>query len=87
MIVGTKAGRTRRFQVRGRNVADADVAAVRTSALIYVGSDDHPACAERAAKLMPNATFVLHSAAFSRADLLLPSALAFLSSAVASGDR
>jgi pimeloyl-ACP methyl ester carboxylesterase len=65
------------------NPTEADVAAIRTPTLVYVGSDDQPAGKERAADLMPNATFVLlngltHADAFRRADLVLQPVLTFL---------
>lgn len=65
------------------NPTDADVAAIRTPTFVYVGSDDQPSGKERAANLMPNATFLLldrltHADAFRRADLVLPAVLSFL---------
>jgi pimeloyl-ACP methyl ester carboxylesterase len=75
------AARTKRLSEP--NPTESDVAAIRTPTLVYVGSDDQLVGKERAANLMPNATFVLlnglsHADAFRRADLVLPPVLAFL---------
>lgn len=52
-------------------------------ALLYAGSEDEPALVERAARAMPNATFVElsgmnHPTAFRRSDLILPHVRRFL---------
>jgi pimeloyl-ACP methyl ester carboxylesterase len=78
------AARTKRLTER--NLSEADVAAIRVPALVYAGSNDDAAGAERPARVMPNATFVLfdgldHATAFTCSDLVLPPVLAFLSSA------
>jgi pimeloyl-ACP methyl ester carboxylesterase len=56
---------------------------MRTPALLYAGTNDDPESAERAVRLMPNATFVPlegldHAHAFRCADLVLPHVLRFL---------
>ena len=52
-------------------------------ALVYAGTDDNSAPVERAAQLMPNATFLPleglnHAAGFRRSDLILPNVIRFL---------
>ena len=59
------------------------VAAIPAPTLIYAGTRDDPEPKERAARLLPNATFVPldgldHAGAFGRSDLVLPHVRAFL---------
>jgi pimeloyl-ACP methyl ester carboxylesterase len=59
------------------------VATIRVPTLLYTGTLDEPEPVERAARLMPNGTFVAlegldHAQALSRSDLVVPHVLAFL---------
>ena len=67
--------------------ADAEaLAAVRVPALLFAGTLDEPDPVERAARLMPHATFVAlagldHAQAIARTDVVLPHVLGFLARA------
>jgi pimeloyl-ACP methyl ester carboxylesterase len=65
------------------DLSEDAVAAIRTPALLYAGGGDDPVPVERAARVMPNATFATledfdHALAFERADAILPHAHGFL---------
>jgi pimeloyl-ACP methyl ester carboxylesterase len=62
------------------------LAAIQVPALLFAGTFDEPELVERAARLMPRATFVAlegldHAQAIARSDLVLPHVLAFLARA------
>ncbi|MGH2369447.1 MAG: alpha/beta fold hydrolase [Chloroflexota bacterium] len=68
------------------------IAGIPVPTLIYAGSEDNPDPKQRAADLLPNASFVAlagldHAQAINRADLVLPHVLAFLAGASAPGGR
>jgi pimeloyl-ACP methyl ester carboxylesterase len=65
------------------SLSPEELATVRAPACIYCGTNDNPDPKQRAAKAMPNATFVAldgldHAAAINRSDLVLPHITAFL---------
>ena len=65
------------------DLPDDTVAAIRSPTLLYAGTRDEPEPVERAAQLMPNATFVAlegldHAQAFERSAAVLPHAQRFL---------
>jgi pimeloyl-ACP methyl ester carboxylesterase len=67
----------RRARLTAADLADEAVAAIRLPALLYAGTLDEPGLVERAARLMPNATFVAlagldRARAFERSDVVLP---------------
>jgi pimeloyl-ACP methyl ester carboxylesterase len=72
--------------VEGMEGPEAVVAALPTMqipALLYAGTEDYPEPVEKAAQVMPNATFIPldglnHPQAFRRHDLILPHVLDFL---------
>src|SRR5680860_85635 len=62
---------------------DSALPGMHVPALLYVGGEDDPGPVERAASIMPDATFLRldglnHGQAFRRSDLVLPHAHAFL---------
>ena len=70
-------------RLTGTDLTDDAVAAIRTRALLYAGTLDQPELVERAAHVMPNATFMAlkeldHAQAFERSDLVLPHVQRFL---------
>jgi pimeloyl-ACP methyl ester carboxylesterase len=65
------------------DLAEETVAAIRTPALLYAGTLDEPGSLERAARLLPNAAFVVlegldHAQAFEQSEQVLPCVREFL---------